>query len=79
MESLLERRQASFREAVGRLEALSPLAVLSRGYSITRDLTTGRILTKGTDARNGAILETRLEDGVLHSLLLDGGRSVYRN
>ncbi|MFO0683170.1 MAG: exodeoxyribonuclease VII large subunit [Sandaracinus sp.] len=49
---------------VGRLEALSPLAVLSRGYAIALD-ERGRALTQASDVAVGERVEVRLERGRL--------------
>ncbi len=45
------------------LDAISPLATLQRGYSITLDAATGRVIHAAADARAGDILETRLSRG----------------
>ena len=50
----------------GRLQALSPLAVLARGYSITTKLPERRVITAPGQLRAGDELET----------LLAGGRAV---
>ena len=50
----------------GRLESLSPLAVLRRGYSITRDAT-GRVLTDAADLRPGHRVEVLLARGRLEA------------
>ena len=52
-----------------RLEALSPMAVLARGYSLTRD-STGRVLTSVSDLQVGARLTTVLADGSADSEVL---------
>ena len=74
IEASRDRHESRFREAVGRLEAMSPLAVLARGYSITRNLDTGKILRKASDVKNG-VIETRLDEGTLCSLVMEGGAS----
>jgi exodeoxyribonuclease VII large subunit len=56
--------------AGGRLEALSPLRVIERGYSITLDEATGQVLRSATGVREGAILQTRLATGRLRSEVL---------
>lgn len=71
--AVYNRHESRFRESVGRLEAMSPLGVLSRGYSITKSLPSGKILRKASDAKNGGVIETRLKDGILRSLVLEGG------
>jgi len=54
---------ASLRHAAGRLDALSPLAVLERGYAITsRD---GIPLTVAADVEPGDRLDVRLHEGSL--------------
>jgi exodeoxyribonuclease VII large subunit len=46
-----------------RLESLSPLAVLGRGYSLTRRLSDGRILRDARDLVTGDLLATRFAHG----------------
>jgi exodeoxyribonuclease VII large subunit len=50
-----------------RLESLSPLAVLSRGYSVTQRTSDGRLLTDANSASTGELITTRLARGVLTS------------
>jgi len=47
----------------GRLDILNPLAILSRGYSFTRNLADGRILTSSAGLKPGDQVETRLKEG----------------
>lgn len=54
--------------ALDRLEALSPLAVLERGYSLTTS-TEGRVVTTPKDAPPGSVLVTRLREGSLTSIV----------
>lgn len=49
------------------LTALSPAAVLARGYSVTR--CDGHILTDAADVRPGAVLETQIAKGSLTSVV----------
>jgi exodeoxyribonuclease VII large subunit len=71
----LRRRIQHCRErldgAAGRLEALSPLRVLQRGYSITRDAETGTVLRRARDAEPGQDIETILHEGRLRSRIED--------
>ena len=59
----LDREDHRLRAMAGRLEALSPLAVLARGYSITFSLPQHRVLTDAESVQPGASLETRLARG----------------
>lgn len=60
------------REASGRLELrlslLSPDQVLARGYSITREARTGRVLRNAADVLPGTPLRTRLHAGDVTSI-----------
>ena len=53
--------------AAGRLRALSPLAVLERGYSITRDAATSQVVRQAADVSEGQTIETILHEGRLTS------------
>lgn len=49
------------------LDAISPLATLQRGYSITLSAATGKILHRAADTAVGDLLETRLMHGRVFS------------
>lgn len=66
-ERLLRGRRADLGAHLGRLEALSPLRVIERGYSVTVDAATGRVLTDAAEVSAGARLHTRLAVGSLGS------------
>ena len=51
----------------GRLEALSPLKVLERGYSVTRLVQSGTVLRSSDQARPGELVETLLQSGKITS------------
>ncbi|MBT3191682.1 MAG: exodeoxyribonuclease VII large subunit, partial [Verrucomicrobia bacterium] len=51
------------------LRALSPLAVLERGYSVTRG-TGGRVITKTADVQPGETVVTRVSDGSFEAQVL---------
>jgi exodeoxyribonuclease VII large subunit len=53
------------------LQAISPQAVLNRGYTITSIKTTGQILRSSTDAKTGDRLLTRFADGETESIVQD--------
>jgi exodeoxyribonuclease VII large subunit len=49
--------------AAGRLESLSPLAVLGRGYSLTQRTSDGRLIRSAADLSPGDQITTRLAQG----------------
>jgi exodeoxyribonuclease VII large subunit len=57
--------------AVGRLQSLSPLAVLGRGYSLTRLVPSGDVVRSATQARLGDAIEVLLAEGVLGAQVTD--------
>lgn len=58
----IDRDREKFSVAVGKLETLSPLAVLARGYAIVFDHQ-GRIIKRATDVQTGERLRIRLAEG----------------
>jgi len=66
--SRLEGRRARLAALAGRLEALSPLAVLSRGYAlVTRETPAGPVLRDASLAAAGDLLALRLARGSLRA------------
>ena len=55
-----------FRHLAGKLNTLSPLNILQRGYSLTYD-SGGRLLADGARIRKGEAIKTRLAAGTLFS------------
>lgn len=72
LDALTEKKslQASARlcELGGRLEALSPLSVLARGYSVTRDAD-GRVVRSVDELSAGAAFSVRVNDGQIHGVV----------
>ncbi len=62
----IEGASARLAQQAAALEALSPLAVLGRGYSLTQD-TDGRVLRRSRDVAAGDTITTRLAEGRLVS------------
>jgi len=60
---LLERRRRRFSELAVRLDALSPLSVLGRGYGLIRRLADGRIVRRAADVALDDELELHLAEG----------------
>ncbi len=63
----IERKVESTRQelvaAAARLEALSPLGVLARGYSVTLDERTGAVVRDASELSAGDLVRTRLAQG----------------
>jgi len=64
----LQDKEAGLKELIGRLQLLSPENILNRGYSITRDADTGKILRDPKDVTAGKRLLTRLARGQITSI-----------
>ncbi|MFW5931430.1 MAG: exodeoxyribonuclease VII large subunit, partial [Desulfosalsimonas sp.] len=62
---LLHKKRSALESAYGRMYALSPAAVLDRGYSITRTLPDGLVITDAAAAETGDKVEVILSKGTL--------------
>ena len=62
----LNTTRQRFGTAIAQLEAVSPLATLARGYSVTTQAG-GKVLKKTKQVKSGDTLTTRLEDGWVES------------
>ncbi len=62
METLLERRAAALGRSTDKLQALSPLSALSRGYAVAQG-EDGRVLRRVADFRPGSRFRLRVADG----------------
>jgi exodeoxyribonuclease VII large subunit len=62
-------RQERLKVLVGKLESLSPLAILARGYSICFALPERRVVKAAADAAVGSEVAIRLHRGELHCLV----------
>jgi exodeoxyribonuclease VII large subunit len=63
MKHELARRQGELETLAGKLESLSPLGVLSRGYSVTQRAETGELARDAGQLQPGERIETRLARG----------------
>lgn len=59
----LERKRRVLDQAAAKLKLLGPEHVLARGYSITIDPATGRVVRSAAEAMPGKLLRTRVRDG----------------
>ena len=71
-----ERRRADLSRVVGRLEALSPLAVLARGYAVAYADGSRVPLTSAKDVAIGGKIRIRLHEGELKAVVREGGSSA---
>jgi len=65
----LQNGRNRFEAAEARLRLLGPEQVLARGYSITMDAGSGRIVRRAKDARSGQKLKTRVKEGEIRSVV----------
>jgi exodeoxyribonuclease VII large subunit len=60
----LEKRRSGVEHLAGKLDALSPLKVLERGYSIVREANEkGRVIKSAQEIQSGQELQIRFHDG----------------
>jgi exodeoxyribonuclease VII large subunit len=70
-ERTLERSRQSIGRLAAQLEALSPLRVLERGYSVARDAS-GQVLRKVAEFRPGHGFRLRVSDGEVRARVEEG-------
>ena len=66
-ESILAEKRLSFLTNVGKLDALSPLSVMSRGYSVAQK--DGRTVSSVSDVEVGDVITVRVSDGSIRSVV----------
>ena len=62
LKEIISTKKSQFGKATAKLDALSPLKVLARGYSIIED-DAGKIITSTADAKPDTEFTLRLSDG----------------
>jgi len=67
LRGLLHDRQRRFANLAGKLQSLSPLSVLERGYTITQDAKSGKAIHSVGQLRVGQTVATRFADGTVTS------------
>ena len=70
----LEKRRSGLRELFRRLDALSPLAVLARGYAVAYREGARKPIVEAMSVAVGERLRVRLHKGELGVIVRDGGR-----
>ena len=71
IEHLIALKNENFQNVIGRLEALSPLGVLSRGYSITEKLENKAIVKDSKILKKEDLIKTRFAKGEVISKVED--------
>ncbi|QDU87342.1 Exodeoxyribonuclease 7 large subunit [Pirellulimonas nuda] len=66
---IADARSQRARALAGKLDSLSPLGVLGRGYSLTMDAGSGAVLRSVKQVEAGQKISTRLVDGVVQSVV----------
>lgn len=69
MQNILSQKKLQFAGLSRELQAVSPLQTLARGYSITTDMGTGKIIAHSKDTAPGKRIHTRLLQGSLISVV----------
>ena len=75
--ALLHRERARFQLAVGKIDALSPMAILQRGFALCRDAQ-GAIIRNASDIAQGDRVRVTLASGELDCLVEQIRDSVQR-
>ena len=63
----LESAKAVMEKNITKLDALSPLKTLTRGYSITTIKSTNKVVKDIKDVKNGDEIEIRVNNGVINA------------
>lgn len=71
LQSITTNSQHRLANLAGKLHTLSPLAVLGRGYSVTQDAKSGKVVRNAKNLRIGQELITRFEKGEATSVVKD--------
>lgn len=71
MKQSVRERQSELTALAGKLETLSPLGVLGRGYSLTHDQSTGRLITSVGKLKANQQIVSRLADGEVISKITE--------
>ena len=62
MQSFVELKLEKFSSIVGEMNSLSPLNVLSRGYSISKNKKTDKIIRSKKDINLGDVISTKASE-----------------
>lgn len=71
MQHVIKIKEAGFNTLIEKLSSLSPLNILSRGYSITFKMPQAIVLKEARTVKNGDIIKTRLNKGEIVSRVME--------
>lgn len=71
MKQLAQQRRQQLEAAAAQLDALSPLAVLGRGFSLTKRLSDGSLVRSAREVKVGDRLSTLIPDGEIRSEVVE--------
>jgi len=71
MERIIADKKSGLSGTAGRLDALSPLATLSRGYSVCLNQKTGKVIRDSGDINTGDTVCVRLHRGSIKCQVKD--------
>ena len=74
MRGRLRTRRADLLRAIGKLESLSPLAVLQRGYALVFD-EHGTLVQRAQQVAAGDVIDVRLHEGALKARVTSSGKA----
>ena len=77
MKRATDRRQRALEACTHKLDALSPLKVLDRGFSLTQDAH-GHLVTRADQVRRGDAITVRLREGTLAAEVAETKPSTKR-
>lgn len=69
----IQLKEENFKLLSEKIEILSPLSILNRGYSVSFKMPGRKILKSATSLKKGDVVETRLSKGVFRSKVEDAG------
>ena len=70
MSSFIELKKEKFSRLIGEMNSLSPLNVLSRGYSITKNKKTDKIIRNQNDVNPGDVITTKVSEALFDSKVI---------
>lgn len=70
MRIYLEKNRGKIAQSAQLLSSLNPLSILQRGYSVTRNKTTNRVISHANDVKKGDVICTMLQEGEIESVVI---------